>query len=78
MMVYSLRDLVSYEQRHNEANGEDNRDGHSENFSFNYGEEGETTDEADILAYSFTTNKKHAGHYYAYLRACLWCWQVMS
>lgn len=46
---YSLRDLVSYQQRHNEANGEDNRDGHTENFSFNYGEEGETTDE-HILA----------------------------
>lgn len=41
---YTLRDLVSYEQRHNEANGEDNRDGHTENFAANYGVEGETDD----------------------------------
>lgn len=40
----TLHDLVSYQQRHNEANGENNRDGHSENFSNNYGVEGETTD----------------------------------
>ncbi|MEE4219365.1 MAG: glycogen debranching protein GlgX [Xanthomonadales bacterium] len=41
---YTLSDLVSYEQRHNQANGEDNRDGHAHNFSCNYGEEGETGD----------------------------------
>lgn len=46
---YSLRDMVSYQKRHNEKNGEDNRDGHTENFSANYGEEGDTEDEA-ILA----------------------------
>ncbi|OUS24715.1 glycogen debranching enzyme GlgX [Thalassotalea sp. 42_200_T64] len=46
---YTLRDLVSYQQRHNEANGEHNRDGHSDNFSNNHGVEGETTDN-DILA----------------------------
>ncbi|MCI2284194.1 glycogen debranching protein GlgX [Colwellia sp. MSW7] len=45
----TLRDLVSYQKRHNEANGENNRDGHSENFSNNYGVEGETTD-TTILA----------------------------
>jgi isoamylase len=39
---YTLTDLVSYEQRHNEANGEDNRDGTAENFSCNWGAEGET------------------------------------
>ncbi len=39
---YTLMDTVSYEQRHNETNGEDNRDGHSHNYSCNYGEEGET------------------------------------
>jgi len=42
---YTLQDVVSYELRHNEANGEDNRDGHSHNYSCNYGEEGETSDE---------------------------------
>ena len=36
----TLRDLVSFEGKHNEANGEDNRDGHSENLSNNWGEEG--------------------------------------
>jgi glycogen operon protein len=39
---YSLHDLVSYEERHNEANGEENRDGHGSNFSCNFGAEGET------------------------------------
>jgi isoamylase len=46
---YTLLDVVSYEQKHNEANGEDNRDGHGENFSRNWGVEGETKD-PDILA----------------------------
>lgn len=46
---YTLADLVSYEQRHNQANGEDNRDGHGENFSRNWGVEGDTA-EADIIA----------------------------
>ena len=41
---FTLRDLVSYEKRHNEANGEDNRDGHAHNFSINHGVEGETED----------------------------------
>jgi isoamylase len=41
---YTLADLVSYEQKHNEANGEDNRDGHSENLSRNWGAEGPTED----------------------------------
>ena len=41
---FTLRDLVSYNQKHNEANGEHNRDGHNSNFSFNYGLEGETND----------------------------------
>jgi glycogen operon protein len=42
---YTLRDLVSYEEKHNEANGEDNRDGHNDNISRNWGAEGETTDQ---------------------------------
>ncbi|WP_424947968.1 glycogen debranching protein GlgX [Candidatus Spongiihabitans sp.] len=40
---FSLADLVSYESRHNLANGENNRDGHALNFSRNYGIEGETS-----------------------------------
>ncbi len=43
---FTLSDVVSYEQRHNEANGEDNRDGASENFSCNWGVEGPTEDHA--------------------------------
>ena len=43
---FTLRDLVSYNDKHNEANGEDNNDGHSDNRSFNYGAEGETEDGA--------------------------------
>ncbi len=41
---FTLRDLVMYEQKHNEANGEDNRDGHDDNLSANYGVEGPTDD----------------------------------
>ncbi len=43
---FSLRDLVSYKQKHNAENREDNRDGADENFSENYGAEGETGDAA--------------------------------
>jgi glycogen operon protein len=42
---YTLADLVAYEQRHNEANGEDNRDGHDNNLSRNWGAEGPTEDQ---------------------------------
>ncbi|HET7843640.1 MAG TPA: glycogen debranching protein GlgX [Xanthomonadales bacterium] len=41
---FTLRDVVSYTDKHNEANGEENRDGHSENYSANFGVEGETDD----------------------------------
>ncbi len=43
---FSLRDTVSYAQRHNEANGEDNGDGMAENYSANWGAEGPTDDPA--------------------------------
>jgi isoamylase len=41
---FTLADLVSYERKHNEANGEDNRDGSDENHSTNCGVEGPTND----------------------------------
>lgn len=41
---FTLRDLVSYDEKHNEANGEGNRDGESHNRSWNCGVEGETDD----------------------------------
>ncbi len=46
---FTLRDLVSYDRKHNEANGEGNRDGTDDNRSWNCGAEGETGDER-ILA----------------------------
>jgi isoamylase len=46
---FTLHDLVSYDHKHNEANGEGNRDGNDDNRSWNHGAEGET-DDADILA----------------------------
>ncbi|MBB5754378.1 glycogen debranching protein GlgX [Prosthecomicrobium pneumaticum] len=42
---FTLHDLVSYNDKHNEANGENNQDGHSDNKSWNCGAEGETEDE---------------------------------
>ena len=46
---FTLRDLVSYDDKHNEANGESNRDGTSDNRSWNCGAEGPTSD-PDVLA----------------------------
>ena len=46
---FTLNDLVSYDTKHNEANGDDNRDGNDDNRSWNCGVEGPTTD-ADVLA----------------------------
>ncbi len=46
---FTLADLVSYNHRHNEVNGENNHDGHSANFSYNYGVEG-PCDDPEITA----------------------------
>ena len=46
---FTLNDLVSYSEKHNLANGEDNRDGANDNYSWNWGHEGPTDDPA-ILA----------------------------
>nr|MCR5109093.1 glycogen debranching protein GlgX [Lachnospiraceae bacterium] len=46
---FTLYDLVSYNDKHNEKNGEDNRDGCNENYSWNCGYEGET-DDPEILS----------------------------
>ncbi|CAI5940661.1 unnamed protein product [Closterium sp. NIES-64] len=45
---FTLRDLVSYNVKHNEANGEEGRDGSNDNFSWNCGAEGATQDEGII------------------------------
>lgn len=46
----TLADLSAYEHKHNEANGEDNRDGHNENLSWNNGVEGVTDDTTVVAA----------------------------
>src|SRR5262249_2941601 len=46
---FTLHDLVSYNDKHNEANGENNQDGHSDNLSWNHGVEGPSND-PDIVA----------------------------
>jgi glycogen operon protein len=53
---YTLNDLVTYEQKHNEANGENNQDGHNDNISRNWGAEGET-DTPEILDIRFRSMK---------------------
>jgi isoamylase len=53
---YTLNDLVSYERKHNEANGENNQDGHNDNISRNWGVEGET-DDPEILDLRFRVMK---------------------
>jgi glycogen operon protein len=45
---FTLRDLVSYDEKHNEANGEENRDGEGHNRSWNHGVEG-PTDDPDVV-----------------------------
>jgi glycogen operon protein len=45
---FTLNDLVSYREKHNDANGEDNRDGWEHNLSWNCGTEGDTLDEATL------------------------------
>ncbi len=45
---FTLADVVSYNERHNDANNEENRDGHGENYSNNWGEEG-PTERQDVL-----------------------------
>lgn len=45
---FTLADTVAYAARHNESNGEGNRDGHAENFSWNHGTEGPTDDAATL------------------------------
>ncbi len=47
---FTLADLVSHERKHNEANGEGNRDGTDANYSWNNGVEGRTSDPAILAA----------------------------
>jgi len=47
---FTLADMVAYVERHNEANGEHNRDGHGDNLSWNHGVEGPSDDPAILAA----------------------------
>ena len=58
---FTLRDLVSYNEKHNEANGEDNNDGESHNRSWNHGVEG-PTDDPEILALRARAAAQLPGH----------------
>ncbi len=60
---FTLADTVSYNDKHNEANGEDNNDGHSHNLSWNCGAEGET-DDPEIIELRY--------------RQCATCWPPSS
>ncbi|GAA2752562.1 glycogen debranching protein GlgX [Amnibacterium kyonggiense] len=53
---FTLADLTAYAEKHNEANGEDNNDGESDNKSFNGGAEG-PTDDAEVNAYRLRQRK---------------------
>ena len=45
---FTVQDVVSYNSRHNQKNGEDNKDGHEPNYSWNHGVEGATADKAIV------------------------------
>jgi len=53
---FTLRDLVSYDEKHNDANGEDNNDGESHNRSWNHGAEG-PTDDLEVLTLRARTQR---------------------
>ncbi|ATZ12996.1 glycogen debranching protein GlgX [Erwinia amylovora] len=54
---FTLRDVVSFEHKHNEANGEDNRDGSNNNYSYNHGVEGP---HAPLLVIEYRRRSVHA------------------
>lgn len=53
---FTLHDLVAYNDKHNQANGESNRDGTNDNFSWNCGTEGATDDEGGIVPQTVGTS----------------------
>jgi isoamylase len=57
---FTLNDLVTYNDKHNEANGEENSDGHADNLSWNHGVEG-PTDDSEIRALRFRQMRNFLG-----------------
>ncbi len=68
---FTLADLVSYEHKHNEANGEDNRDGSDDNLSTNCGAEGPTDDPRSSTCGGVSSQS--AVHACFWRRACRCC-----
>ena len=66
---FTLNDLVSYNQKHNEANGENNRDGADDNRSWNCGVEGPTDDPA-IETLRNRAGEEFLQRDYAFASAC--------
>ena len=66
---FTLNDLVSYDHKHNEANGEDNRDGSNDNLSWNCGVEGPTSDPT-VLALRQRQARNHLAILMLSRRAC--------
>jgi isoamylase len=62
---FTLNDLVSYNEKHNEANGEENRDGESHNRSWNCGEEGPTGN-PEVLALTEQAEAKFPCHPFSF------------
>jgi glycogen operon protein len=73
---FTLRDCVCFNQKHNEANGEENRDGTNNNYSNNHGIEG--------LEGSLAVIERRRASVHALLRRCCWrrarrcCWRVTN
>ena len=57
---FVMQDLVSYNQKHNEANGEENRDGRNENYSYNHGVEGSTECLSELQKSAVENNRTFA------------------
>ncbi len=70
---FTLHDLVSYDHKHNEANGEDNRDGANDNKSWNCGVEGPDRRSGDHRA-ARAQEAELPGHAASSRRACRCCW----
>ena len=74
---FTLRDLVSYNEKHNEANGEDNNDGESHNRSWNHGVEG-PTDDPEILGAAGPRSSATSSPRCCSARACRCCCTATS
>ena len=75
---FTLTDLVAYDEKHNEANGEDNNDGDNDNNSNNWGAEGPTDDEAIMALRARVRCPLLARRRGVPPRACRCCWAASA